>query len=55
MRLEGLGVLTKFMHSIGSRTRDLPACSIAPQPLRYRVFQTIEMKVTERNLYIWIN
>jgi hypothetical protein len=32
---EGLG---KFRnHLIGNRTRDLPVCSIVPQPLRYRV------------------
>jgi hypothetical protein len=24
---EGLGILKKFIHLIGSRTRDLPACS----------------------------
>jgi hypothetical protein len=34
---EGLGKLKEFIHLIGSRTRDLPACSIVPQPLRYRV------------------
>jgi hypothetical protein len=27
----------KFIDLIGSRTRDLPACSIVPYPLRYRV------------------
>jgi hypothetical protein len=28
VRPEGLGKLKKFIHLIGSRTRDLPACSI---------------------------
>jgi hypothetical protein len=31
VRLEDLGQL-KIIHVIGSRTRDLPACSIVPQP-----------------------
>jgi hypothetical protein len=31
VRLEGLGQLKKFNELIGTRTRDLPACSIAPQ------------------------
>jgi hypothetical protein len=31
LRLEGLGKLKKI-HLIGTRTRDLPACSIVPQP-----------------------
>jgi hypothetical protein len=31
VRLEGLGKL-KRIHLIGTRTRDLPACSIVPQP-----------------------
>jgi hypothetical protein len=31
VRLEGLGKLKK-VQLIGSRTRDLPACSIVPQP-----------------------
>jgi hypothetical protein len=31
VRLEGLGRLKKI-HLIGIRTRDLPACSIVPQP-----------------------
>jgi hypothetical protein len=30
--MEGLGQLKKFSDLIGNRTRDLPACSIAPQP-----------------------
>jgi hypothetical protein len=31
VRLEGLGQLKKI-HLMGTRTRDLPACSIVPQP-----------------------
>jgi hypothetical protein len=30
VRLEGLGKSKKFIHLIGSQTRDLPACSIVP-------------------------
>jgi hypothetical protein len=33
MRLEGLSQLKKI-HLIGTRSRDLPACSIVPQPTR---------------------
>jgi hypothetical protein len=32
VRLEGLGNLKKCSDLIGNRTRDLPACSIVPQP-----------------------
>jgi hypothetical protein len=32
MRLERLGQLKKLIDLIGTRTRDLPACSIVPQP-----------------------
>jgi hypothetical protein len=32
VRLEGLGKLNKFKNLIGSRTLDLPAFSIVPQP-----------------------
>jgi hypothetical protein len=35
VRLEGLGELQKCSDLIGKRTRDLPACSIAPQPILY--------------------
>jgi hypothetical protein len=57
VRPEGLGQLRKFIHFIVSRTRDLPACSIVPQPLRYRgvpyfnlyVLVIAETKVSERN------
>jgi hypothetical protein len=37
VRPEDLGKLIKFNYLIASRTRDLPACSTAPQSLRYRV------------------
>jgi hypothetical protein len=30
---EGLDKLEKFIHPTGSRTHDLPACSIVPQPI----------------------
>jgi hypothetical protein len=32
LRMEGLGKLKQFNYFIGNRTRDLPACSIVPQP-----------------------
>jgi hypothetical protein len=32
--LKGLDKLKKFIHLIGYRTHDLPACSIVTQPLR---------------------
>jgi hypothetical protein len=32
VRLEGLGQLKKFNDLIGDQTRDLPTCSIVPQP-----------------------
>jgi hypothetical protein len=37
--LEGLGKMKECtsIHLIGTRTRDLPACSIVPEPLRFRV------------------
>jgi hypothetical protein len=31
VRLEGLGQLKKKIHLIGTRTRELPACSTVPQ------------------------
>jgi hypothetical protein len=37
VRLEGLDKLKKCIHLIGSRTRDLPACSIVPQRSCYCV------------------
>jgi hypothetical protein len=50
MRPEGLGKLKEFIHLIGSRTRDLPACSIMPQPLRYRVPSLLS---TRTELFPW--
>jgi hypothetical protein len=41
MRPEGLGKLITFDHFLGSGTRDLPASSVEPQPLRYRVPQHV--------------
>jgi hypothetical protein len=35
-RPQGLGKLVEFNYLIRSRTRDLPACNIVLQPLRYR-------------------
>jgi hypothetical protein len=43
VRLEGLGILKKI-HLIVTRTRDLQACSIVPQPTtlpRTRLFQPL--------------
>jgi hypothetical protein len=37
VRLEELGKFKNFIHLIGCRTRDLPACSTVPQALGYRV------------------
>jgi hypothetical protein len=42
-RLEGLDKLEKLIHLIGSRARDLPACSTVLQSLSYRVTQPIRM------------
>jgi hypothetical protein len=41
VRPEELGKLEKI-HLIGTRSRDLPVCSIVPQPLRYRVFSKFQ-------------
>jgi hypothetical protein len=43
LRLEGLGKLKKFNDLIQSQTRDLPSCSIVPQPttLSHAPFHTI--------------
>jgi hypothetical protein len=38
MRPEGLGNLIKIFHLIGSRTRDLPVCNIAPYILLINVW-----------------
>jgi hypothetical protein len=44
VRLEGLGKLKKkrIIYLIRSRTCDLSACSIVPQPLRHHVLQAID-------------
>jgi hypothetical protein len=39
----GLGKLKKFNNLIGSGTLDLSACSVVPQPLRYRVVRGDKM------------
>jgi hypothetical protein len=44
---EGLGKLKKnSLHFMGSRTRNLPACSIVPQPLRYRALERHVVHIT---------
>jgi hypothetical protein len=50
MRLEGLGKL-KRSHLIGTQSRDLPACSIVPQPTTLpRAPQLIRsMRVRDKN------
>jgi hypothetical protein len=54
MRLEGLGKLEKI-HLIGTRSRDLPACNIVPQPLRYRMVYANVFKQTGVSLVpVWI-
>jgi hypothetical protein len=45
VRSEGLGKLKKFNYLIGSRSRDLPACGISPQPLRYRVPNVLHSEI----------
>jgi hypothetical protein len=35
VRLEGLGQLKKSNDLIGNLTRDLPACSIVPEPTKF--------------------
>jgi hypothetical protein len=50
VRLEGLGHLKKSNDLIGTRTRDLPVCSIVPQPTTLpRAYEC-----TEENLLIVI-
>jgi hypothetical protein len=39
----GYGIATKLNDLVGSRTLDLPACSIVLQPLRYRVPQRVRL------------
>jgi hypothetical protein len=42
--LERIRKLIKITQLIGFRTRDFPACSIAPWPVRYRVPQTLQAR-----------
>jgi hypothetical protein len=44
VQLEGLGKLKKYIHYIWSQIRGLPACSIVPQPIHYRVCQILILK-----------
>jgi hypothetical protein len=44
--LKGFGKLIKLNNIIGPRTRDLPACSIVPQP---RMPQTKKRAITTSN------
>jgi hypothetical protein len=50
VRPEGLGNFIKIIHLIGSRTRDLSVCNLAPLPLCYRVSQLIN--IIFNNFYI---
>jgi hypothetical protein len=47
VRLEGLNTLKKLIQLIGTRTRDLPACILAPPPLRYDVTGHKYLQITE--------
>jgi hypothetical protein len=52
VQMDGLGKLKKKKnHLIGSRTRDLPACSIAPKQLGYSVLPYIYIYI---HIYIYI-
>jgi hypothetical protein len=51
VRPKEFGKLKKLIHLIGSRTRDLLACSIMPQPLLYRVPKCIPAHVTIHFIY----
>jgi hypothetical protein len=68
VRLEELGKLKKLNDFIGTRIRDLPACSIMPQPTtlprapkvhKYREFIGFEMRTNEvaelrlKNQCVW--
>jgi hypothetical protein len=46
VRLEELGKLEKLIHLNGSRTRDLRACSIVPQLLRWTMCQNLTLRST---------
>jgi hypothetical protein len=45
VRLEGLGQLKKKINLIGTRTCDLPICSIVPQPTMLPRVQTIVLAI----------
>jgi hypothetical protein len=50
VRLEGLGALKKINDPIGRGTRDLLACSVAPQPYMIQLIYRIRMTAkTERS------
>jgi hypothetical protein len=48
VRLEGLGQLKKI-HLIGTRTRDIPACSIVPQPTTLPQGSKHVAKISQQN------
>jgi hypothetical protein len=50
MQLKGLGKLKKLIQFIWSRTRDLPACSVVPQPLRYCMLSATAIKITTQEI-----
>jgi hypothetical protein len=55
VRLEGLGKLKKkFIQLIVSRTRDLPACSIVTQLLRYRAPHTETNTIRNRQSIVFL-
>jgi hypothetical protein len=47
-----LDKLKKFNHLIGSRTGDLVACSLVPQPLRYRVQNLTYRRYLRFKIYV---
>jgi hypothetical protein len=56
---ERIRYIEKFIHLIVSRTRDLLACGIAPQPLRYHVphhsiDNQIKLKIRHYKIFIYI-
>jgi hypothetical protein len=59
MRPEGLGKLKTSIRLNGSRTRDLPDCSVVPEPLHYCVAQQFfvhylcRVWTSARNILAW--
>jgi CMP-N-acetylneuraminic acid synthetase len=49
----GLGKLKNINYFIGTRTRDLPACIIAPQPIYATSCPIIKLTINEQHL--WFN